>query len=148
MLGGQASEAARLVAAVRAACPRQRLKLIVESGELPLPDTLRQACRIGIEAGVDFLKTSSGKTAHGASPEAARTMLELIAAAPRALGFKAAGGIRSVADAAAYIALVRQHLGADAATPARLRFGASGLLTDIERVLSGGASAPTADSAY
>jgi deoxyribose-phosphate aldolase len=137
MLGGQSAEAARLVRAVRDACGDRRLKLIIESGELPLPDLVRQACRIGIEAGADFLKTSTGKAAHGASLEAARLMLEVIAAQSRPVGFKASGGIRTVADAAGYIALVRAHLGDAAPVPARLRFGASALLADIERVLSG-----------
>jgi deoxyribose-phosphate aldolase len=137
MLGGQATEAARLVCAVRASCAGRRMKLIIESGELPLPDLIRQACRIGLDAGVDFLKTSTGKSAHGASLDAARTMLEVIAAQSRPVGFKASGGIRSVADALGYIDLVREHLGAGALTPARLRFGASGLLADIGRVLTG-----------
>jgi deoxyribose-phosphate aldolase len=97
---------------------------------------------------VDFLKTSTGKTAHSASLEAARLMLECIAMQPRAVGFKASGGIRTVADATDYIALVRQTLGADATTPQRLRFGASGLLGDIERVLSGGVSGAAPASAY
>lgn len=152
MLGGESSAAARLVEAVRAACPGQRLKLIIESGELPLPDTVRQACRIGLDSGVDFLKTSTGKTTHGASPQAARLMLEAIAAHPRgaAVGFKASGGIRSVADAVTYIDLVRETLGPSALQPARLRFGASGLLADIERVLgvAPAAAAPAAPSSY
>jgi deoxyribose-phosphate aldolase len=147
MLAGQAEAAAQLVAQVRSACRGQRLKLIIESGELPTPEAIRQACRIGLEAGVDFLKTSTGKTAHGASPDAAKVMLEAIAAHPRAMavGFKAAGGIRTVADAAGYLALAREVMGVRVLNPARLRFGASGLLTDIERVLSGqgGAAAPT-----
>ncbi len=144
MLGGDAAAAARLVAAVRAACPQQRLKLIIESGELPLPETIRQASRIGLDADVDFLKTSTGKTAHGASLEAARLMLECVAEQARPVGFKASGGIRTVPDAAAYIELVRDRLGADAVGPRRLRFGASGLLSDIELVLSGDASSATA----
>jgi deoxyribose-phosphate aldolase len=137
MLGGEAFAAQRLVEAVRAACPAQRLKLIVESGELPLPDTVRQACRIGLDAGVDFLKTSTGKTAHGASPQAARLMLEAIDAHPRgsAVGFKASGGVRSVVDAQVYIDLVQGILGEGALQPTRLRFGASALLGDIEQVL-------------
>ncbi|HET9977831.1 MAG TPA: deoxyribose-phosphate aldolase [Burkholderiaceae bacterium] len=147
MLGGEAGAAARLVAAVRAACPQQRLKLIIESGELPLPETIRQACRIGLAAGVDFLKTSTGKTARGASLEAARLMLEEIAAQARPVGFKASGGIRTVADAAGYLLLVREHLGAAGLVPQRLRFGASGLLGDIERVL-GGAPATAPASSY
>jgi deoxyribose-phosphate aldolase len=148
MLGGEAAGAARLVAAVRAACPRQRLKLIIESGELPLPETVRQACRIGLAAGVDFLKTSTGKTAHGASLDAARLMLEEIGAQARPVGFKASGGIRTVADAMGYIALVREHLGAAAVGPQRLRFGASGLLGDIERVLGGPPGGAARPSSY
>jgi len=111
---------------------------------------VRHACRIGLDAGVDFLKTSTGKTAHGASPEAARTMMQCIAAHPRgaAVGFKASGGIRSVADAAAYIDLARDILGSEAVTPARLRFGASALLADIERVLGGAVTAAASPATY
>ena len=73
MLGGQGAEAARLVRSVRAACPNQRLKLIIESGELPLPETRAPGLRASASTPAsDFLKTSSGKTAHGASPEAPR----------------------------------------------------------------------------
>lgn len=140
---GDAAGAAALVRAVRAACAGRTLKLIVESGDLATPALLRQACAIGLDAGVDFLKTSTGKTATGATPAAARVMLEAIAAHPRgaAVGFKASGGVRRVADAAVYIALVRDILGDAAATPQRLRFGASGLLRDIEALLAGGAPA-------
>ena len=148
MLGGEAAQAAALVAEVRRACPHATLKLIIESGELPLPDTVRQAARIGLDAGADFLKTSTGKTPHGATPEAAALMLDAIATHPRgaAVGFKASGGIRTVADAVMYAALVRDRLGAAALTPLRLRFGASGLLADIERVLGGQGSAPAGAS--
>ena len=134
-----AALAAALVAAVRAACAGRTLKLIIESGDLATPALIHQACQIGLDAGVDFLKTSTGKTATGATPAAARVMLAAIAGHRRgaAVGFKASGGIRTVADAAVYIALVRELLGAEAATPQRLRFGASGLLGDIEAVLAG-----------
>jgi deoxyribose-phosphate aldolase len=134
-----AATAAALVGAVRAACPGRTLKLIIESGELATPALIHQACLIGLDGGVDFLKTSTGKRPCGATPEAARVMLQAIAGHPRgaAVGFKAAGGIRTVADAALYIALVRQILGAAALTPQRLRFGASGLAGDIEAVLGG-----------
>ena len=142
---------AGLVAEVRAACPGLLLKLILESGELATAQHIRQASLIGLDAGVDFLKTSTGKRPVGATPEAARVMLETIAGHPRGgqVGFKASGGIRSVVDAAVYIDLVRDILGAQALGPHRLRFGASGLLGELERVLAGvspGAAAPT--SAY
>ncbi len=142
LLGGDAADTARaaaLVAAVRAACAGLTLKLIIESGELADPALIHHASLIGLDAGVDFLKTSTGKLPSGATPAAARVMLQAIADHPRGaqVGFKASGGIRSVADAAVYIALVRQILGDAALTPQRLRFGASGLLGDIETVLSG-----------
>ena len=63
------------------------------------------------------------------------------------MGFKAAGGIRTVADAAVYIELTARHLGAAAVGPQRFRIGASGLLNDIEAVLGGGVAA-TAPGAY
>jgi len=141
---GDAAGARAVVDAVRAACPGRTLKLILESGDLATPALINQASRLGLDAGVDFLKTSTGKTATGATPEAARVMLQAIADHPRggAVGFKASGGIRKVADAAVYIQLVREILGADAANPQRLRFGASGLLGDIEAVLAANGSNP------
>lgn len=143
---GDAAGAAAVVQAVRAACPGRVLKLILESGELATPALIAQASAIGLDAGADFLKTSTGKTPTGATPEAARVMLQAIAAHPRgaAVGFKASGGVRTVADAAVYIALVREALGEAALTPRRLRFGASGLLGDIERVLTGAGAGNTA----
>ena len=148
---GDAASATALVTAVRAACAGRTLKLIIESGDLATPALIDQASRIGLDAGVDFLKTSTGKTATGATPEAARVMLQAIADHPRgaAVGFKASGGIRRVADAAVYIALVRQILGVSPLGPARLRFGASGLLADIEALLAGqGAGNTSAPGSY
>jgi deoxyribose-phosphate aldolase len=137
LAAGNADSAAALVAQVRAACAGRTLKLIIESGELGSSELIRQACVIGLDAGVDFLKTSTGKTPTGATPDAARLMLEAIAGHARKdkVGFKASGGVRTVADAAIYIALVREMLGESALAPKRLRFGASGLLADIESVL-------------
>jgi deoxyribose-phosphate aldolase len=145
LCNGDEAGAASLVAAVRSACPRQRLKLIVESGALPDDVTLRRACRVGLDAGVDFLKTSTGRAAVGATPASASVMLDVIASHPRGslVGFKAAGGIRTVPEAAVYIDLVQARWGEAALTPRRLRFGASGLLDDIERVLAG-VDVPTA----
>ena len=129
-----------LLAAVRRASAGLTLKVILETGELKDEAAIRIACRMALDAGADFLKTSTGKTGTGATPDAARVMLQAIAGHPRgaAVGFKASGGIRKVADAAVYIALVRDILGDAAVTPQRLRFGASGLLGDITAVLRGG----------
>lgn len=81
----------------------------------------------------------------------ARLLLQAIAAASPTqrtrVSFKPARGIRTVADAAVYMALTAEWLGPDAVTPARFRIGASGLLDDIEAVLSG-APHPAPCSAY
>ena len=142
--------AAATVRAVRQACRGAVLKLIIESGSLQDPALIRQACLIGLNEGVDFLKTSTGKTAVGATPQAARVMLECIALHPRGarVGFKASGGVRTVRDAAVYIGLVREILGVQACVPARFRIGASGLLDDVVSVLGGQASASAAGASY
>jgi len=148
LLAGETTEVAEFLAEVRHASRPLTLKVIIESGELATAERIAQATRLALAAGADFVKTSTGKTATGATPEAATVMLKEIAASGlSAAGFKASGGVRSVADAAGYIALTEATLGAGALNPQRLRFGASGLLTDIESVLSGAESAATT-SAY
>jgi deoxyribose-phosphate aldolase len=138
LAAGQALDCAHWLHAVRQACGPLKLKLIIESGELAQPALIAQACEIGLGEGVDFLKTSTGKTAKGASLEAADVMLGCIArdvSASSRVGFKASGGIRTVADAAAYVTLVEQHLGAAAVSPQRFRIGASALLDSIAATL-------------
>lgn len=135
-----------LLSAVRRACEGRVLKVILESGELQDPRLIRRAAELAIEAGADFLKTSTGKTPVSATAEAANVMLRAIAsdaAACTRVGFKASGGIRTVADAALYIGLVATLLGRDALHPKRFRIGASALLNDIEAVLGGTPAAPT-----
>jgi deoxyribose-phosphate aldolase len=140
LLKGNVAAVAQLLAAVRKASEGLRLKVILETGVLRDPALILQASRLSLDAGADFLKTSTGKTATSATPEAARVMLGAIAANPGALaraGFKPSGGIRTVADAAVYIALCEELLGPQALTPQRFRLGASSVLTDIEAVLAG-----------
>lgn len=130
-----------LLAAVRRACPGLRLKVILETGELDGPQAIARACRVALDGGADFLKTSTGKVRVNATPEAARALLQAIADDPATrhrVGFKPAGGIRTVADAARYMAQVTEILGPDAVNPQRFRIGASGLLDDINAVLGGG----------
>jgi deoxyribose-phosphate aldolase len=139
-----------LLLAVRRACEGLRLKVILETGELHDEALITRACRIALDAGADFLKTSTGKTATAATPAAARCLLTAIASDPAArlrVGFKPAGGIRTVADAALYIQLTSDMIGSAAITPARFRIGASGLLNDIEAVLSGQAR-PAGSATY
>ena len=149
LMAGDERTTAKLLTAVRRACPGLLLKVILETGELKTPALIKSACQLSLDSGADFLKTSTGKTAVSATLEAARILLGAIAASPAArthVGFKAAGGIRTVAEAAAYLALTQELLGAPALTPQRFRIGASSLLNDIEAVLSG-RSAGTATKA-
>jgi len=142
LIAGQSSDVAEFLSEVRFASRPLTLKVIIESGELATPERIAQATRLALAAGADFIKTSTGKTQTGATPAAAAVMLkEIKASGLPAAGFKASGGVRSVADAAGYIAQTEAALGAAALNPHRLRFGASGLLTDIEAVLAGAQSA-------
>ncbi len=141
LLADESTEVAEFLSEVRFASRPLTLKVIIESGELASPDRIAQATRLALAAGADFVKTSTGKTPVGATPEAAAVMLkEIKASGLSSAGFKASGGVRSVVDAAGYIAQAEATLGAAALNPQRLRFGASGLLTDIEAVLAGAAS--------
>jgi deoxyribose-phosphate aldolase len=140
LLAGDSAACSALLAAVRRACGGLVLKVILETGELREQALIEHAARLALEAGADFLKTSTGKTPLSATPLAAQAMLGVIGAHARAhrdVGFKASGGIRSVADAAVYLDLVEAALGAPALVPARFRIGASALLADIEAVLDG-----------
>jgi deoxyribose-phosphate aldolase len=106
----------------------RRLKAILETGELATPSLIARTSDVAIACDVDFLKTSTGKTPVSATPQAARAMLEAIRASGRAVGFKASGGIRTLADAAVYLGLADEIMGPSWAEPRTFRFGASGLL--------------------
>jgi len=137
LLQGQADRARLVVDTCRGACGKDTLlKLILESGELENPEKVRQACAIGIEAGVDFLKTSTGKVPVNATPEAVTVMLEAIATAAGRCGIKIAGGIRTLADAQAYLELVESRMGGEWIDPVHVRIGASGLFAELAAVLS------------
>ena len=127
-LVGELVEACRV-----AAGPGVTLKLILETGVLGEPALIAAAARAAVMAGVDFLKTSTGKAATGATLEAAAVLLAVIAEADGRVGFKAAGGIRTTQDAAAYLHLADELLGPGWATPRTFRFGASSLLDDLAR---------------
>lgn len=131
-LHGDMVLAEEVIAACRAVCSGSVvLKLILETGVLVRPELIRQASRLGIAAGVDFLKTSTGKTAVSATPAAAACMLEVIAETGGHCGFKAAGGIRTLADAAVYLDLAQTLLGADWVGARHFRIGASALFVEI-----------------
>ena len=129
---GDMRAARAVVDAARHACgDAHALKLILETGELASPGRIRAAAELGIAAGVDFLKTSTGKVAVNATPEAAAVMLDVIAAHGGRCGFKAAGGIRRAADAAIYLQLAVARCGDDWVTPTHFRIGASALRDEL-----------------
>ena len=138
-LAGNEQAVTDMVAAIRAECTgATQLKVILETGELKDMALIRRASELAIEAGADFIKTSTGKVSVNATLEAADTMLRVIRESGRKVGFKPAGGIGSVADAALYLRLAETIMTEDWAMPSTFRFGASGLLDDILVVLSGG----------
>lgn len=147
LLAGDERAVANLLSAVRKAAYDLRMKVILETGMLQDERVIARACRLSLDAGADFLKTSTGKTPVSATPQAARTLLKAIANDPLSsstVGFKPSGGIRTVAEAAIYIALCEEYLGPTALTPQRFRIGASSVLNDIEAVLGNTAAPPPA----
>ena len=144
LMQGDERAVADLLGAVRQACDGLVLKVILETGVLVDEALIARASQLALDAGADFLKTSTGKTPISATPAAATVMLKAIAADPRHahVGFKASGGIRTVADATVYFALVEQILGVQALSPKRFRIGASSLLNDIETVLGDSSATP------
>jgi len=145
-IAGDRDTARALVRAVRQASQGLTLKLILESGAFSDGAALRAACDMALEEGVDFLKTSTGKIAQGASLSAADVLLSAASVHPRRdrLGFKPSGGLRTVPDVRAYAQAVQNHLGDTALVPARFRIGASGLWSDIARVLGQATTASNA----
>ncbi|SDO14306.1 deoxyribose-phosphate aldolase [Methylobacterium phyllostachyos] len=127
LLRGEAALARDMVEAVRDVCGAATLKVILETGELGDPERIRAASRLALEAGADFLKTSTGKSPVSATPEAAEAMLTEIKASGRPAGLKVSGGLRSVADAATYLALADRIMGPDWVTSKTFRLGASSL---------------------
>ena len=121
----------RIVAATRAAIGEATaLKAILETGSLDGPDAIRAAGERALAAGADFLKTSTGKVGQGATLDATRTLLEVVKTAGHG-GVKASGGVRTAEQAAEYLALADEVMGAGWLTPERFRIGASSLVDDL-----------------
>lgn len=108
------------------------LKVILETGSLADPELIYRASMLAMEAGADFIKTSTGKTPISATPAAAVVMCRAIKdfkrSCSRKVGIKVAGGIRTPQDAVLYHTIVAQELGAEWLTPALFRIGASRLV--------------------
>jgi len=116
--------------ATRSAAATVTWKAILETGALT-PGGIAQAADAAIDAGADFLKTSTGKGPPGATPAAVAILVQRIAAADRTIGLKVSGGVRSPEQATAFLTIARGALGASWPTPATFRIGASALLEEL-----------------
>ena len=137
MLAGDEERARSMLTAVRHAAPAPVLvKVILETGELPDSATIANCARLAIACGADFIKTSTGKTAVSATTAAVDVMLDVIAHSGGRVGIKPSGGIRTLDDAATYLASADRIMGTQWVDASTFRFGASGLLDAILKELS------------
>lgn len=125
--------------AYRAACGPAHLKAILATGELQTLENVARASWVAMMAGADFIKTSTGKESVNATLDVSLVMVRAIRdyaeASGHIVGYKPAGGISTARLATQYLALMKEELGKRWLQPDLFRFGASSLLTDIERQL-------------
>jgi len=123
------------IAAVKEACGKAHLKVILETGELSTLDNVRRASDLAMHAGADFIKTSTGKIQPAATLPVTLVMLEAIRdfyySEGKMIGMKPAGGISTAKLALQYLVMVRETLGEGWLTPDYFRFGASSLANDL-----------------
>jgi deoxyribose-phosphate aldolase len=139
-LAGRYGQVFEQIVAVKDACRREdgtsaSLKIILETGELNTYDNIKRASWLGMLAGGDFIKTSTGKVAPAATLPVTLLMLEAVRDWHRLtgerIGVKPAGGIRSSKDAVKYLVHVAETVGDEWLQPHLFRFGASSLLNDV-----------------
>jgi deoxyribose-phosphate aldolase len=127
------------VRAFREACGDAHMKTILATGELATLTNIARASEVAMQAGSDFIKTSTGKETENAVLPTGIVMARAIRAyhqrTGHVVGFKPAGGIRAAKASLDWLALMKEELGDRWLRPDLFRFGASGLLTDIERQL-------------
>ncbi len=130
------------VKAFRKACGDAHIKTILGTGELATQTNIAKASLVCMMAGADFIKTSTGKEKVNANLVTSLTMIRMIRWFAEEtgieIGYKPAGGIATAGDALKYMALMKEELGTHWLQPHLFRFGASSLLTDIERQLEHG----------
>ena len=154
-LSGDLTRVFEEIVATKEACARPdgshaHLKVILETGELQTYDNVRRASWLAMEAGADFIKTSTGKIQPAATAPVTLLMLEAVRdfrdATGRQVGVKPAGGIRTSKDAIKYLVMVNETVGDDWLDPDWFRFGASSLLNDLllqrQKMTTGAYSGP------
>jgi deoxyribose-phosphate aldolase len=131
-LAGEKAYAETFIRRCKSLCAEQVLKVILETGVLQASSVIKEVSELVIAAGADFLKTSTGKTAVGATVEAAAVMLDVIQNKSQGrVGLKVSGGIRTIAQAIEYITLAENKMGPSWLTPAHFRIGASQLVDSM-----------------
>ena len=134
-------EIVEIGAAIRAVRPAVHLKVILETGALKDPALIADASFLAMEAGADFIKTSTGKMQPAATPEAAEVMCRCISEyygkTGRMVGFKPAGGIATPEDAVTYWNIVSDILGEKWLNKQYFRFGASRMANNLLSALEG-----------
>ena len=123
------------IARIKEVCKDKHLKVILETGELVTLDNVRKASDLAIQAGADFIKTSTGKVQPAATLPVTLVMLESIRdhfyQTGKVVGMKSAGGISTAKQALQYLVMVKETLGEEWLNPQRFRIGASSLANDI-----------------
>ena len=123
------------IAEIKAACGNAKLKVILETGALVSPEKIYIASILALEAGADFIKTSTGKEVTAATVEAAYVMTLAIKAyaqkSGKKIGFKPAGGISTTEEALKYYTIVKENLGHEWLNNHLFRIGASRLANDL-----------------
>jgi deoxyribose-phosphate aldolase len=139
VFGGQWQALYDEVAAFKQACGRAHMKVILGTGDLLTFRNVVRASFVAMMAGADFIKTSTGKESTNATLPVSLVMVRAIREYAQqtgmAVGFKPAGGIRTAKQSIDWLAMMKEELGVSWTHAELFRFGASGLLGDIERQL-------------
>lgn len=134
-LSGEYNKVFDEIATIKEACGNAHLKVILETGELHTYENVRKASDLAMDAGGDFIKTSTGKISPAATQPVTLVMLEAIRdyyyKTGKMIGMKPAGGIRTAKQALQYLVLVKETLGAAWLNNEYFRFGASSLANDV-----------------
>lgn len=131
LIAGDTDTVKTFLTACRAQTKGRVLKVIIESGALNTSQ-IHTATHLVINCGAEFVKTSTGKIATGATPDAVQTILDTLKSSNQThTGIKISGGVKTPDIAVAYLRQIESTLGTAWLTPKHLRFGASGLLDQL-----------------
>ena len=132
---GNWEDLCREIEEIKAACRDAQLKVILETGLLKTASNIQKATILSVYSGADFVKTSTGKTYSGATPEAVyvicRIIKEYYRIHRRKIGVKISGGVRTADDAVKYYTIVKETLGKEWLDQQYFRIGASSLTADL-----------------